>query len=45
VIQIFVYPNAWPDHALWGSVLLFLLTRGPGAISVDYLIDRQFSKR
>jgi putative oxidoreductase len=45
VIQIFVYPNAWPDHALWGSVLLFLLTRGPGAISVDYLIDRQFSKK
>jgi putative oxidoreductase len=25
VIQIFVYPNAWPDHVLWGSVLLFLL--------------------
>src|SRR5215813_7820108 len=20
VIQIFVYPNAWPDHVLWGSV-------------------------
>src|SRR5215471_14952135 len=27
VIEIFVYPNAWPDHVLWGSVLIFLLTR------------------
>lgn len=42
VIQIFVYPNAWPDHVLWGSILLFLLTRGPGAISMDYLIERFF---
>src|SRR5919198_4597430 len=40
VIQIFVYPNAWPDHVLWGSVLLFLLTRGPGSLSIDYLIER-----
>src|SRR5215467_14212236 len=29
VIQI-VYPIAWPDHVLSGSVLIFLLTRGPG---------------
>ena len=39
VIQTFVYPNAWTDHLLWASILVFLLTRGPGAISVDYLID------
>jgi putative oxidoreductase len=38
VIQIFVYPNAWSDHLLWGSILVFLLTRGPGAISLDHLI-------
>src|SRR5437867_13371751 len=24
VIQIFVYPNACPDHVLWGSILVFL---------------------
>src|SRR5215831_10891936 len=30
VIEIFVYPGAWPDHVLWGSVLILLLTRGPG---------------
>jgi len=45
VIQIFVYPAAWPDHLLWGSILVFLLTRGPGSLSVDYLIDRYFIKR
>jgi len=45
VIQLFVYPNAWPDHVLWGSVLIFLLTRGPGALSLDYLIERYLPKR
>jgi putative oxidoreductase len=44
VIQIFVYPNAWPDHVLWGSVLVFLLTRGPGVLSLDYVIERQLNK-
>jgi len=37
-IQIFVYPSAWPEHLVWGSILLFLLTRGAGAISLDRLI-------
>ena len=40
VIQIFVYPNAWSDHLIWGSILVFLLTRGPGLLSVDYLVTR-----
>jgi len=43
VIQI-VYPSAWPDHVLWGSVLIFLLTRGPGRFSFDRFIDRHFLK-
>jgi putative oxidoreductase len=43
-IQTFVYPNAWTDHLFWGSVLVFLLTRGPGAFSVDYLLERRFVK-
>jgi putative oxidoreductase len=42
VIQIFVYPKAWPDHLLWGSILLFLLAHGPGSLSMDYLIDHHF---
>jgi putative oxidoreductase len=38
VIQMFVYPNAYNDHLVWGSILILLLTRGPGVFSVDYLI-------
>jgi putative oxidoreductase len=40
VIEIFVYPKAWVEHLLWASVLLMLLTRGPGKLSFDYLIER-----
>jgi putative oxidoreductase len=42
VIQTLVYPQAWVDHLLWGSILVFLLSRGPGAISLDALIERRF---
>lgn len=42
VIQIFVYPDAWPTHALWASVLLYIVGRGPGALSIDHLIRRRF---
>jgi putative oxidoreductase len=45
VIQTFVYPNAYNDHLVWGSILLLLLTRGPGVFSVDYLIERQVARR
>jgi len=37
-IQLFVYPQAWSEHLVWGSILLFLLTRGPGALSLDHLL-------
>lgn len=40
-IQLFVYPQAWDEHLVWGSILLFLLTRGAGAISFDHLIRRR----
>ncbi|MBS0385703.1 MAG: DoxX family protein [Proteobacteria bacterium] len=40
VIQIFVYPTAWPDHIQWLAFMAFLLTRGPGAISLDHLLGR-----
>jgi putative oxidoreductase len=38
VIQLFVYPDGWPDHILWISLLLLIIARGPGAISLDQLI-------
>lgn len=44
VIQVFVFPQAWPEHVIWGSILIFLLTRGPGVLSADYLIERYFRK-
>jgi putative oxidoreductase len=40
VIQLAVYPEDWPDHILWASLLLLILARGPGAISLDYLFGR-----
>ena len=45
VIQTVVYPDAWTDHLLWGSILVFLLTRGPGTISADALVSRLWSRR
>lgn len=41
VIQIFVYPGAWPTHGTWAACLLFIAARGPGALSVDALIARK----
>lgn len=41
-IQIFVYPNAYPTHGVWAVVLLFLMTRGAGVISLDHLIRTRF---
>jgi putative oxidoreductase len=38
VIQFFVVPGGWPEHILWFSLLLLIIARGPGAISLDHLI-------
>jgi putative oxidoreductase len=35
VIQTTVYPNAYAEHLTWGSILLFLLTRGGGPFALD----------
>jgi putative oxidoreductase len=43
VIEIFVYPNAWVDHLMWASILIMLMTRGAGAFSADYLIERRLA--
>jgi putative oxidoreductase len=40
-IQLFVYPQAWHEHLVWGAILLFLLTRGAGAVSLDHLVNRR----
>jgi putative oxidoreductase len=38
VIEIFVYPLAWPTHIQWAAMLLVLLCRGPGGFSIDHLL-------
>jgi putative oxidoreductase len=38
VIQVFVYPDAWPTHLSWVAILLPLIARGGGAWSVDALL-------
>lgn len=43
-IQLFVYPTSWPDHLIWITLLALLLARGPGAISIDALLARQFDR-
>jgi putative oxidoreductase len=44
-IQLFVYPQAWHEHLVWGSILLFLLTRGAGAVSLDHLVRAWLERR
>lgn len=41
VIQVFVYPDAYPTHGVWAAVLLFLIARGPGPLALDALIARR----
>ncbi|MEJ7745531.1 MAG: DoxX family protein [Luteimonas sp.] len=41
VIQVFVYPDAFPTHGLWAAVMLYVMARGPGAVSLDHLIARR----
>ncbi len=36
IIQVFVYPDAYPTHGTWATVLLYLMARGGGALSVDH---------
>ena len=45
VIQLFVYPDSWAEHLTWVALLLLILTRGPGAISLDRIISAAFFLR
>ncbi|NDV13161.1 DoxX family protein [Crenobacter caeni] len=37
VIQLFVYPDAWPVHLVWAASLLYLVAEGAGRLSLDRL--------
>ena len=36
VIQLFVYPDAWPTHGTWVVAMLLLIGQGGGRLSLDY---------
>jgi putative oxidoreductase len=40
VIQLLVYPGAWPTHGVWAAALLWLMLRGPGVLSLDHALAR-----
>ncbi len=42
VIQVFVYPGAYPTHGTWAAVLLYLMATGPGRLSLDHWIARRY---
>lgn len=44
VIQIFVYPMSWADHLVWMTLLLLLLSRGPGVVSLDHLAKKTLDR-
>lgn len=41
VIEIFVYPLAWPTHLTWAALLLPLIVHGGGRWSLDRLLRRR----
>jgi putative oxidoreductase len=45
VIQIFVYPDAWPTHGVWAVALLVIVARGPGRLSLDHLLASRLVTR
>ena len=42
VIEIFVYPDAWPTHGVWATCFLVVISRGPGWLSLDHLIGQKY---
>lgn len=44
VIEIFVFPQAWPTHIQWAAMMLVLMGMGPGKLSLDALLHRWISR-
>lgn len=45
VIQLFVYPDAWPTHGLWAALFLLLVARGAGVVSLDHWLAGSSRRR
>jgi putative oxidoreductase len=41
VIQLLVYPGAWPTHGTWAALMLMLMAQGAGAWSLDHLLGQR----
>ena len=41
-IQLFVYPDAYATHGTWATILLYLMARGPGTLSIDHWLARRY---
>ena len=44
-IQLFVYPDAYPTHGVWATVLLVLIARGAGPYSLDHFLAGRLGAR
>lgn len=45
VIEVFVYPDAWPTHLSWAGLLLPLIARGGGRWSLGHLLRERLPRR
>jgi len=45
VIEIFVYPDAWPTHLSWAALLLPLVAKGGGRWSLDRVMRMRWALR
>lgn len=41
VIEVFVYPDAWPTHLSWAGLMVPLVLRGGGRFSIDAVVRRR----
>ena len=44
VIEVFVYPDAYPTHGVWAVALLYLIKFGPGPLALDALLKKAWGK-
>lgn len=45
VIQLLVYPDAWPTHGTWAVALLLLIGQGGGRLALDHGLQRLWLRR
>jgi len=45
VIQLLVYPDAWPTHGTWAVALLLLIGQGGGRLSIDHGLQHLWRRR